>query len=117
MKDIDRILEKANEKKETIDGITYLVNPTKNDMQGLINQTGELRGILSSAEDVYLWRASDITHSDFQKKLGIIGQFFVIGKDDNVIFISGKTKDITMFLVSSKKLKALGPFRIMSRFF
>jgi len=62
------------EKQETVKNITYLINPTKNEIQGFVNRslTGWLRGIVTTANNtIYIWDARLYDHNYVIKTLNL----------------------------------------------
>ena len=78
---INTITEKL---ETTMEGITYLFNPTKSELIGLLNRSkNEVRGIyVIDTNDIYIWNAYNYTHSYISSKLNINGpiiEFRIVG--------------------------------------
>ena len=87
-----KILEASlNEKLEKIGSIEYLYNPTKSELQGLSNKSGdEIRGILmTDTDEIYIWNAYNYTHSYIDSKLGLRGPRIEFRIKNNYIFGNG----------------------------
>lgn len=87
-----KILEPSlNEKLEKIGNIEYLYNPTKSELQGLSNKSGdEIRGILmTDTDEIYIWNAYNYTHSYIDSKLGLRGPRIEFRIKNNYIFGNG----------------------------
>lgn len=74
-------------KLSPISGVTYLVNPTKNEYNAFLLQHKELRIFQDNRSNFYVYSAKDATHFAFEKELGLthkIGTNLGITKQNKV---------------------------------
>ena len=80
-----------NEKLEKVKGVEYLYNPTKSELQGLLNKSkNEVRGILMvDTDELYIWNAYEYTHSYIDSLLGLKGFRIEFRIEDNWLIGNG----------------------------
>lgn len=80
-----------NETLEKVRGVEYLYNPTKSELQGLLNKSkNEVRGILMvDTDELYIWNAYEYTHSYIDSLLGLKGFRIEFRIEDNWLIGNG----------------------------